>query len=239
MRQNGMEGQRVKQHLDMDTEVNMQRRYYAAFEPGVPEMSDDDWKKLEQSHRERNLRREKEWQQHFKEMKQQRDEEDREFKETERKIRQRKVDPWKQQEELRAQMDFYHRYGIEAASEILRVAKTLIGGNSLDGKNKRQATKLINQLLSPLTRGFFSDENWAPVNKIWKAMESAGFDFTMEKAEYQHDKDQVPISKTWHFKVVFANDKGKQMEIWGVVVAAAAGTVEDPLSKYDLVAYCS
>lgn len=59
------------------------------FSPGFPEMTDDDWKALEKSHREKYLRREKEWAEERKQMKQEFDEEDREWKRREKAIHDR------------------------------------------------------------------------------------------------------------------------------------------------------
>jgi hypothetical protein len=193
----------------------------AAFEPGFPEMSDADWKALERSHREESLRREREWQSLFREMREQEDADLQEFRERERKLHQRT------------------RRELGLASEIAKIAKTLLAATSLDGMNRRQASRKVNEILSRHTKGFFTDESWVPVNAIWKDLTDEGIDWTLENTKYDHDRDNVPTSKTWKFKVDFQNERGRPTTMYGVVVAAGAGSVQDPLSRYDLVAYVS
>ena len=275
----------------------------AAFESGVPDMSDDDWKALEQSHREKSLRWEKEKAELRRQRQQEWDEEDRELRDRERRIRQRRFDPVKELESMR---EFDIRHGL--ASEIVKIAKSLLadtvyrtmddlfkaynalfayfrddlvgvkasdgsyhwyqhqhtkGGYIqidtttgygkakerrtsissvwiLDGMNRRQAAKKVNEILSRHTKGFFTDDSWVPVNAIWKDLTQEGIDWTLEKTHYDNDPHtRVPISKTWQFKVDFQNERGRPMTMYGVVVASGCASVESPLDKYDLVAYIS
>lgn len=192
-----------------------------AFEPGFPEMSEADWAALEQSHREKSLREEKNWQQFFRQQREQDDVTENEFRERERRLMQRT------------------RRELGLASEVVKIAKSLLAATSLDGMNRRKAVNKINEVLHRHTKGFFTDDSWAPVNAIWKALTDEGIDWTLEGTQYDHNRDQVPTSKTWKFKVDFVNEKARPVTIYGVVVASGAGTVEDPLSRYDLVAYVS
>ena len=46
-----------------------------------------------------------------------------------------------------------------------------------------------------------------------------------------------PNAKTWYVQVDYNDKRGRPQSIYGRVRAAGAGTVEDPLSRYDIVAY--
>jgi len=125
------------------------------------------------------------------------------------------------------------------SSEILKVAKNLLAMTVLDGMTRQKAVKKVNGVLSRYTKGLFKDDAWVPVNAIWKALDDEGIDSTLENTKYDTNRDGVPTSKTWKFRVDFLNDKGKPTVLFGVVVAAGCSSVESPLDKYDLVGYVS
>jgi hypothetical protein len=50
----------------------------------------------------------------------------------------------------------------------------------------------------------------------------------------QYDKTMPPQRKTWKFEIRFTNPKGKQNVMYGALVAAGAGSVKDPLDRYDI-----
>ena len=118
-----------------------------------------------------------------------------------------------------------------------RVVHGIVDTNFLDGMSKQRAKNIVNKLLQRHTRGFFTDNLWVPVHNIWKELDKSHIHYDIEKSDYQKDRNGTPISKTWKFKIDFENDRGRQNTLWGVVVASGAGTVTDPLSRYDLVAY--
>lgn len=125
-----------------------------------------------------------------------------------------------------------------AASELLRVARSLLA-SPLDGMSRVRATRLVNHLMNPFTNGFFRDEDWSNVDKIWKALTQAGIEFTITKTEYQQDRDGNPNAKIWQFQIEFSNERGRPTILFGVVTASGAGSVKDPLDRYDIVAYVS
>jgi hypothetical protein len=126
-----------------------------------------------------------------------------------------------------------------AAAELLRVARSLIGSNRLDGVSKAKAARFVNNLMNPLTKGFFRDEDWSNVDKIWKALTREGIEYSMTKTSYSTDRDGTPNGKTWMFQIEFVNDQGRATTLYGTVVASGAGSVKDPLDRYDIVAYVS
>jgi hypothetical protein len=106
------------------------------------------------------------------------------------------------------------------------------------------ARKAINKILAAGTVNengghFFDDACWKPVNKMLNDLKDAGFDFTIEKARYVTDcgsgQDfQLPTRKEWHIKV---HALGYYNSFLGIITAHGAGTVDDPLSRYDVTAF--
>lgn len=107
--------------------------------------------------------------------------------------------------------------------------------NSLDGMTNIKARKTVYTLLSQYTKGFFHDECWGPVNAMWKALRDAGIDWSTVSADYDTDNNGTPIAKRWKFTVNFVNDKGRITILHGTVVASGAGSVANPMERYDLV----
>lgn len=109
--------------------------------------------------------------------------------------------------------------------------------NPLNGLTKNQATKFVNELIYSHTKGFFTDQSWRPVNSIRDAMNKAQLDWNMTDNNYTHNENGIPEGKNWEFEVRFWNRRGVKTILYGHIRAAGAGSVEDPLEKYDLVAY--
>jgi len=130
----------------------------------------------------------------------------------------------------------------KAASELLRIAKSIIGGdvNTLNGISNQAAKRYVNRILSEHTKGFFHDQSWEGVSRVWKALDDNGIDWTMTGNEYQKDGPSgMPTRKQWKFEVNFVNNKSRLVTLYGVLIASGAGSVDDVLSKYDLVSYVS
>ena len=129
------------------------------------------------------------------------------------------------------------------ARELVVLARELAAmnpeENALDGMTNEQARRNVNQVLQHYTTGLFKDQSWEAVDRIWKALTAGQLNWTMEKSSYHHNEAGLPVGKTWQFKVEFVNKKGRPTVLYGVVTASGAGSVEDPLDKYDLTAYVS
>ena len=94
----------------------------------------------------------------------------------------------------------------------------------------------INKILSDKSTGIFSDDYWKPIYGIWDALNAAGYHVNQMGSQYGDRNDTgVATSKTWEFEIEM--EKGKPL--YGVIVASGCGSVDDPLSRYDIVAYCS
>lgn len=127
-------------------------------------------------------------------------------------------------------------------SEILKVARQILADDlseGLEGMSKRKAKKLVNEILADETKGFFKDDTWRGVYDAFDALEKEGIEPLVEDTYYSHDRNGVPESKTWEFIIKFVNDKDKEVELPGIIVAAGAGSENDPLERYDLAGYVS
>jgi len=126
---------------------------------------------------------------------------------------------------------------------IYRVATRYLHANTpnvLDGLDRRQALNVVNKAIqSAGLNGFFNDQYWAPVQRIWKALDKAGVHHMLEKTWYDKDANGNPSSKTWAFVVEWTDAKGKPQKAHGRVVASGGGSVQEPLDRYDVTAYVS
>jgi len=65
-----------------------------------------------------------------------------------------------------------------------------------------------------------------------------GINYTLKDAYYgnhKHDTTMPPERKRWFFTIDFIDDKGKARIINGQIIAAGAGSVKQPLDRYDIV----
>ena len=111
--------------------------------------------------------------------------------------------------------------------------------NPLNGMTKVRATRYIGKLIDKYTKGLFSDEYWEPVNKIFQELSSNNISYVVKSAEYRENEKGTPIAKTWRFEIEFLNEKNKSSILYGNITASGAGTVANPLEKYDIIAYVS
>ena len=107
----------------------------------------------------------------------------------------------------------------------------------MTGTSKASLKNKIYKTITPITQQMYSDESWQGVNKVWKAFDELGLDWNMTESYYgsgQYDKTVPPERKTWKFEINFTNQRGRQNIMYGVLGAAGAGSVSDPLSRYDI-----
>lgn len=109
--------------------------------------------------------------------------------------------------------------------------------NPLDNMTPAQAKKAANKAIPhDRIKGFFTDKSWQGVQRIWDAFNEAGLNWGIMGSEYSNDNG-VPDGKNWQVEVTFTDKRGNPATIYGTVRASGAGTIEDPLSRYDVVAY--
>jgi len=111
-----------------------------------------------------------------------------------------------------------------------------IQSNPLDGKSNQQARTIVRKVIpAAQIQGFFSDESWEGIKQIWNAFDNAGLSWGIMKSDYYPSFDGNPMGgKNWDVEINFTNNKGKPTKIYVKVTAAGAGSVEDPLSRYDI-----
>jgi hypothetical protein len=92
----------------------------------------------------------------------------------------------------------------------------------------------INKILRETTKGLHKDISWMPIHAAFRALDEAGFEVSFTGSHYSKDESGTPCSKTWTFEIEFGTKP-----IYGIATAHGAGTVQDPLSCYDVTAYVS
>jgi predicted nucleic-acid-binding Zn-ribbon protein len=111
-------------------------------------------------------------------------------------------------------------------------------GLGADGLSKQRLKTLIYKETKKCTYNkLYKDEHWEGINCIWDIFNKLNLNWQLQKSEYKHAKDSnnmMPSSKEWVFEIMWDDNKGKFKKIGGVVTAAGAGTVDDPLSRYDV-----
>jgi len=106
--------------------------------------------------------------------------------------------------------------------------------SEIDGKRKAQAIKMIYKKVYPYTKGIYRDEDWRNINKIWKEFDNMNLDWWIEEAKYGKNDEGVPVNKEWKFAIEYENERGKKQKFGGHVMAHGAGSVKDPLDRYDI-----
>lgn len=110
-----------------------------------------------------------------------------------------------------------------------------------DGLSKQKLKTLIYKETKNLTKGIYNDNYWKGPQMIWNVFDKIDLDWYITKSEYKNRKEdakmgiQMPTSKEWHFDFKWVDNKGKVSKGSGYLTAAGAGSMEQPLDKYDLV----
>jgi hypothetical protein len=106
----------------------------------------------------------------------------------------------------------------------------------IDGMRKQQAIKYItkNFKVYEKLRGFFNDESWEPINGIIGDLHQGGIMLDIDKAEYYKDDNGNPAGKIWSCSIPFVNQNGRQDKLYVSITAAGAGSIDDPLDRYDV-----
>lgn len=107
-------------------------------------------------------------------------------------------------------------------------------GSALDGMTKASALRKILNVPGKSLNGFFKDEHWLPINNLFSAFGKENIAFQIDKTEYKKDDSGNPSSKEWIITFPFKNEKGKDVNIYGRIMASGAGPVNDPLKMYDV-----
>lgn len=113
--------------------------------------------------------------------------------------------------------------------------------NPLNGMRKKQAINYLYKTFDILKRlkGFFTDDYWQPINDLIGDMQKAGVPIEITNTEYGKDTNGNPSNKIWECEIPFTNQNNRQDKLYVRITAAGAGSVQDPLSRYDVTCVIS
>lgn len=83
--------------------------------------------------------------------------------------------------------------------------------------------------------GIYSDDYWKEIQDMTKEFNKILPNLSLVNSRYINDSGK-PTSKEWTYLGGFQTPQGKKRAVWIHVVASGAGTIEDPLSRYDVTA---
>lgn len=110
-------------------------------------------------------------------------------------------------------------------------------------KTKIQIKRNLDRILgASYLNGMHRDDHWQPIYRLFRDFEAAGFPVMIDEARYEHDDNgdtSLPVRKVWLGQIVARDEKDKRITFHLRVVAAGAGSVQNPLDVYDVVAYVS
>jgi len=118
-----------------------------------------------------------------------------------------------------------------------RVESTGLGA---DGMTKAKLKSMIyKETKKYTTNKIYKDRYWEGPQSIWNTFNNLNLNWNFTRSpEYKYDKQsssKMPVRKEWYFEITWEGPKGKLLKQMGYLTAAGAGSVDDPLDKYDLV----
>ena len=129
--------------------------------------------------------------------------------------------------------------------DVARKKKAAVAGNPLNGFRKRQAVRFVLKLMEKHSKGFFDDEYWKPIHAIFKDMRRIGIDYTLNEANYGLSPSgrQMGLTmddyKEWKGEIDFLNNRGRPSKLYFLITASGAGSMADPLERYDVTTIVS
>lgn len=96
---------------------------------------------------------------------------------------------------------------------------------------KKTIKRKVQEILSSHNRIYF-DDYWVEVRDIFTQIANIGGFVSLDDVRYEHDENMVPVRKVWKFHVIIDG-----YSFHGILTAHGAGTVDEPLSRYDISAY--
>lgn len=106
--------------------------------------------------------------------------------------------------------------------------------NPIDGRSKKSAVNWLYNNAVKVTEGIHSDDSWKPVNQFFNILRNNNINYTINDAQYEKNDKGVPTRKVWKFQIEFLTDKATEGKINGHLTAHGAGSVNDPLDRYDI-----
>jgi hypothetical protein len=98
-----------------------------------------------------------------------------------------------------------------------------------DSSIKSKMQRVINRY-----GGIYKDDNWKNIRDIQNELGKILSNLSVIESSY--DNKRPNESKKWIMVGAFKTSKDKKRAVWVHMKASGAGSVQDPLSKYDIVA---
>lgn len=121
-------------------------------------------------------------------------------------------------------------------AELIRLAEIHV--NEMDPKLYGTKSKIgvrnyIYKITDPFVKGKFSDENWSGVKSVFDVIAKRGLDINwwVENGGYASDR----MSKSYQFEINFENMYGTKFKFRGQLMCCFCGSVQDPMSRYDMI----
>jgi hypothetical protein len=134
-------------------------------------------------------------------------------------------------------------YEIVTLERESTIRETDVGDQHLiNGQSNVVAAGRVNKVLSSLSKGLFSDNSWEAIHKIFNKLQGLGLEVSITSTKYGGQSDSsngMPKFKEWQISIPFTNKNGKPAVLTGQITAHGAGSVEQPLDRYDITAYVS
>lgn len=126
---------------------------------------------------------------------------------------------------------------------INKIAMNIVN-NQLDNdlyfaKSKETIKRRIHKKIENLIKGIFHDTAWQHVNIVFDAIREMGIDLNVEVRNggyYNHDDGNIG-GKVYNFDFQIINFENKKFEFKGQLTCDFCGTIDDPMSAYDMAFY--
>ena len=114
-------------------------------------------------------------------------------------------------------------------------------GMGVDGLSKARLKTLLYKETKKCTYNkLYKDTGWNGPQCIWNTFNDLDLSWNIVRSDYKKvrgEEHMMPTYKEWEFEI-FWNSKegglGKHMKLGGLVTASGAGSVKDPLDRYDV-----
>ena len=115
-----------------------------------------------------------------------------------------------------------------------------VSGSAIEGMTKQQAKRfLYNGTKKSWYNKIYKDEYWQGPKSIWKQFDEWKLNWAIDTSRYRKGEARMgtdpmtDVAKEWTFTIWLDDPRGKKL--YGQLTASGAGSVSDPLEKYDLV----
>ena len=115
------------------------------------------------------------------------------------------------------------------------VASVVLDKKIYGAMTKKTVARYLYKLIERKLRGVFNDNYWKPIHDAFDIIRDTGVDLEVEVKNGGYSLDGT--SKRWDITVEWENFEEKKFVLHGIVVASGAGSVDDPLSVYDVTFY--